>query len=96
MQVRCIRSGYYDRVYVPGDVFELVDDSHLGSWMDPVNAADRVRLADRLKAFGRNRQLPAAPGTPPTTGPGITGGLRDRIRPQAPVVDAKPDAKPKG
>jgi hypothetical protein len=90
VKVRAIARGVYGRLYEPGQVFEILDDRHLGSWMEPVEEKDRDRLADRLAAFAVDRRPPPPAGVPLTTGPGVPGAL---AKPPGPTVP-KPIAGP--
>lgn len=93
MRVKALSRGFYGRLLEQGDVFDIVDDAHLGSWMDPVDAADRARLAAKLDRFASDRRAEPPPGVPPTTGPGYHGGLAKAIMPS---VVPPPAAAPKG
>lgn len=90
MQVRATRPGVYGSLREQGAVFDIVDDAHLGSWMEPVEEADRKRLAVRIQHLTKHVRPPARPGVPPTSGPGYPGGLRDPVQPKAPE---KPESK---
>lgn len=35
MKVKATAAGYYTTLRAEGDVFEIEDTSHLGSWMEP-------------------------------------------------------------
>lgn len=89
MKVRALAKGFYDRLYEPGQVFEIVDDQHLGSWMEPVEEADRKANAAKLAVFAQAKRA-SPPGVPPTTGPGIVGGLTKPIAPQPNPKPAPP------
>lgn len=96
MKVKAIARGFYSgRLLEPGAVFDIVDDDAFGTWMEPIDEKDRVRLAERLKANAANRRAKPPAGVPPTTGPGYANALRDppKTKTAAEVAAAAKDAK---
>lgn len=71
-RVRAVTRGFYGRLREAGEIFDCAKDGDLGAWMDPVDAEDRKRLAQRLEAYEHRRPFIPADRTkvPPTTGPG--------------------------
>jgi len=67
MQVRAIAPGVYGRYYEAGQEFEIIDDSHLGSWMVPIDPKECERLKAKLDSFARQKRPKADPKTPATT-----------------------------
>jgi hypothetical protein len=67
MQVKALARGVYGRFYEAGQKFDIIDDSHLGSWMEPVKEEDRKRLADRMEALRTIRKPVTPPDAPQTT-----------------------------
>lgn len=67
-RVRALARGYFGGSMIePGEQFEINNDQELGAWMEPVNAADRERLAKRMEKMRGNRPPPAiSKSVPPT------------------------------
>lgn len=66
-QVKAIATGYFGgRIRVYGDLFDIAGDVDFASWMEPINEADRKRLAATVEKMHRARKPSAAPGTRPT------------------------------
>lgn len=91
------RGHHGGRIIEPGTVF-LVEESALGSWMLPVDAADRDRLAGRLDDLSTLRASHRQSGAPPTA---AMAPLPPRPVPSAPPAVApvpvhKDDTKPPG
>lgn len=67
MKVKALARGTYGKFREPGDVFDIVDDEHLGSWMEPVDAKDREKFAEKIAHIRRFGRKTAGPDVPATT-----------------------------
>ncbi len=67
MKVKALARGVYGKVRESGEEFDIVDDEHLGSWMEPVSADDKKRMSEKIAFFARHARKVAPPGTPATT-----------------------------
>ncbi len=86
MKVKATARGFYGKLYDPGQVFELADEAHLGSWMIPVDPKDCERLSATVARLKKNHRHAAGPDVPATT-----AMLKNPIMPKAnPKADVKP------
>jgi hypothetical protein len=85
MEVKALARGVYGRFYEVGQKFEIADDSHLGSWMEPVKEEDRKRLGDRMEALKQLRKQ-----TTPTDAPQTTAKSSGMDKVPMPKVRPKP------
>lgn len=103
IKVKAIARGFFGRTIRVGEVFDIPEEL-LGSWMVPVDAKDRERLAAKLATFKRAGLTKAVPGTVPiTTGPGVPMALSrapvatgKEPKGNAPAGDAKGGKEPQG
>ena len=49
MQVKATTEGYYETLRQEGDVFEIQDEAHLGSWMEALEVKTKPKKAPAKK-----------------------------------------------
>jgi hypothetical protein len=93
IKVRALERGNFVGPVDPGQIFEIADESQLGSWMEPVEPKDLERLQPKLDELRIKKRRAVRKPPPGMNVPPTPVQLRDPIVPK-PAETAPAGAAP--